>query len=416
MPEPYHLKPDREFLQSLLDGGGGDLKKCYQCATCSIVCELSSNRAPFPRKEMLRAQWGLKDQLVGDPDIWLCHQCNDCSARCPRGARPADVMAAIRQASIRFFAFPGFVGKWMSNPGYLPFLLGLPALVLGLAVLFFREQAVATSGKIVFPVLLPQWVLITLFSFVGVFSVFVLAAGIVRLWRAMKTADGTGELYSPGTSLLSSILTTFKGILTHDKFNMCEVESSRSVSHFAVFYGFIALFAAGMWAMTARINPLLGEGFVYPFSFFNPWRILGNLGGAALVFGCALMIYERLKDRDHAIASSFSDWFFLGTLLLTGVTGLAAEGLHYVRMEPHRYMVYYIHLVLAFTLLIYLPYSKFAHIVYRTTAMVYAEYSGRGLGEPKTVEPTVKQADDVKKSERVEEVRETEQPESGNNG
>ncbi len=28
------------------------------------------------------------DQLMGDPGVWLCHQCNDCSVRCPRDVEP----------------------------------------------------------------------------------------------------------------------------------------------------------------------------------------------------------------------------------------------------------------------------------------------------------------------------------------
>jgi quinone-modifying oxidoreductase subunit QmoC len=65
-----------------------------------------------------------------------------------------------------------------------------------------------------------------------------------------------------------------------------------------------------------------------------------------------------------------------------GVTGFATEALHYLRMEPHRHVVYFVHLVLVFALLIYLPWSKLAHVLYRTAALVFVERSGRNQARP----------------------------------
>ena len=130
MAEVVLISPDRAFVKELKAAGGDTLSKCYQCATCSTVCDLSPANRPFPRKEMHLAQWGLKERLMNDPDIWLCHQCNDCSLRCPRGARPGDVMAAIRRQAFKYFAFPQFMGKLLSTPSGLPILLLLPFVII----------------------------------------------------------------------------------------------------------------------------------------------------------------------------------------------------------------------------------------------------------------------------------------------
>jgi quinone-modifying oxidoreductase subunit QmoC len=91
-----NVQPDLDFIKDMKSAGGDTLKKCFQCATCSVVCPLSTDDNPFPRREMIFAQWGLKEKLMGDPNVMLCHQCGDCTTYCPRGAKPGEVLGAIR--------------------------------------------------------------------------------------------------------------------------------------------------------------------------------------------------------------------------------------------------------------------------------------------------------------------------------
>ena len=296
----------------------------------------------------------------------------------------------------------------MNRPICLPIVLGIPAVLLGLAILLRGpiENALGISasggGETAYPIVypywnkLPHWLIISFFTFFSVLALVAIVAEVVRFWRGMKAADARSGNAAPAKPLGSAIASALKTVVGHNDFDVCTTERTRFLSHYCVFYGFIALVAVALWviflAVTAPLgNPLLARDFVYPFHFFNPWRMLANLGGLAVLAGGGLMIWERLKGRERIGIGTYFDWAFLAAVLLVVVTGFLSEILHYLRMEPHRQIVYFSHLVFVFVLLMYLPYSKFAHMLYRTTAMVYAEYSGRTRPAAAAVDTTAAQ-------------------------
>ena len=89
--------------------------------------------------------------------------------------------------------------------------------------------------------------------------------------------------------------------------------------------------------------------------------------------GCLLMIRDRFRDSEQNGGGSYFDWALLAALLLAAISGFVTELLHYQRLEPHRHIAYFVHLVFVFAVLMYLPYSKLAHLFYRGTAMVFTE-------------------------------------------
>lgn len=381
MSNSYLVEPDVGFINEVAKLGGQDVKKCFQCATCSVACPISPDTKPFPRKEMLATSWGLKDRLVGNGDIWLCHNCGDCSSKCPRGAKPGDVLSAVRAYAVSEYAVPKALGKAVNNPGMLPVLLAIPAVlflvigtltnIVGLNWLSFApEGAELWQNDYVNNLLVDIIMLPTFFGAIGIF-----ALGLKRFIadmhaNALLEGKTTKDKIDPA-GFVQALIKVVPTIFKHSKFSECTDNNDRATPHMMVLFGFIGLaIVTGCFFIAEWILHIEG-----PYGQINPIKWLGNLGGIALIIGAGLMIANRMNKQDQV--NSYKDWYLLGLVVGLGVTGLLTELLRLGGLYGSMAVVYWLHLILVWSLFAYTPFSKLAHLVYRTVALTYQEYSGR---------------------------------------
>ena len=381
MGNKYLVDPDLGFIKEVTGMGGDTLKKCFQCATCSVVCPISPDTKPFPRKEMIAASWGLKDKLIANHDIWLCHNCGDCSTLCPRGAKPGDVLAAIRSYAISEYAVPKFIGKWLNDPKKLPIFLLTPAvifIVLGLTLKVFGINWLnfAPGGdEIAHSKFFSSWLVDIIFLPLAGWAVLTFGLGVKRFitdihenaLREGKTDKQELELFG----FIQALIRVIPTILKHNKFSECSENKDRSTAHLMVFYSFISLFiVTNIFFIHLYVLQIHG-----PYSQLHPVKWLANVAGIALIIGAILMIKDRLSKTDQA--SNYKDWYLIGLVLGLGLTGMLTEITRLAGAAGISYALYFIHLVFVFNLFAFIPFSKLAHLVYRTIALAYDEYGNR---------------------------------------
>ncbi len=384
MSDATVIKPDLAFVNEIIKGGGESLKKCYQCATCSVVCNVTPEGNPFPRKEMVLAQWGQKDKLITSADVWLCHQCSDCTAYCPRGAKPGEVLNAIRKQSIKHVAMVPFFAKLATEAKLLPVMFAIPMVLFYLIMPYKSFSGVPRNaeGAMAYHLFMPVFPQIDVtFTLTAIFAAISAFVGITRLWAGMKAQ--AGEMQSSG-SLVGDIISSVTTILAHSKFADCNVNRLRQWGHLLLFYAFAGLTLTTMWAVGYLYgNEIFGIQAFGPFHFgespypmSDPVKILALVSSLAFAAGFVIVLLNRFAKAGKAGLGSYFDWIFLLIVFGVGATGMLSWALRLADMDAG-YIVYYFHLVFIWSLFAYAPYSKFAHLFYRTTAMVFVKNSGR---------------------------------------
>ncbi len=270
---------------------------------------------------------------------------------------------AVHHGALRL---PGALARLVNSRRY--FWLVYAAVAALLAVMVAAAGSFRPGpGPITYSRMLPDAVLIPVFSALTVLPLLAVGVGAGRAWRSWYGAPLRTARWR---TLAGSTRRAVAEILAHKKLSTCKERRLRPWAHRAVLFSFLGLAAvSGVMALLI----LLGRS--YPLSMGNPVKVLGNLFAALLIGGTCYFLVVRVAESSKGNQGSLFDWAFLFNVLLAGVTGVATEALRVADLKGAAYPVYFLHLVVVLVLIGTLPYTKLAHAVYRVLAVAGRDYA-----------------------------------------
>jgi len=97
----FTFRPENaSFKVKIEELSGENIDLCMQCGGCSSSCPLTEEMDLLPSTIIRYAQLGMEEALDSNTP-WVCITCFNCEVRCPRGIDVANVMEALRQATLR---------------------------------------------------------------------------------------------------------------------------------------------------------------------------------------------------------------------------------------------------------------------------------------------------------------------------
>jgi Fe-S oxidoreductase len=95
-----------EIAQAVEDVGGEELKRCYQCGTCTAVCPWGNLEDFSPRRFIEMTRLGIEGF---EGFSWTCANCRLCRDNCPQEIDIPGIFQAVRRVLL----------EWGSNPSEL---------------------------------------------------------------------------------------------------------------------------------------------------------------------------------------------------------------------------------------------------------------------------------------------------------
>jgi quinone-modifying oxidoreductase, subunit QmoC len=381
------MRIDTAVLKDMNAYGAFDIGACFNCGNCTAVCPLSKDSDAFPRRMIRYAQLGQREHVVASRELWLCYYCGECSDTCPRQAEPGEFMASARRYAIAGFDPTSLARRLYRSRGFAAAALTAIFAVL-VAILVLSSSGVplgsSTAEQLfkVVPYETIHWMGIT----VGVVAVLATLATLVNMFWMMSRAPSPGAPgpAEPGPSRFPlrgatrAAGTTLAEVAGHSRYRDCDTQKPqptlalpfrRWFVHYSIMGGMIGL----------ALATALDYAFKTPGTYVPIWyppRLLGTIAGAFLVYGATVAIVQRLRKADKYSSHTLqSDWLFLWTLWTLGATGFVLELADYAPLAG-RWVeaVLLVHIALAMELILLLPFTKLAHIVYRPVAIWFTEF------------------------------------------
>jgi len=376
---------DLDLMPDLQKFGAADVSACFSCGNCTAICPLSDDDATFPRRVIRYAQVGLRDELLGAKELWTCYHCGLCSQSCPTQADPGEFMAAARRYAIASYEPTGLARVIYTRPK-----LGTAIAVIVAALFAMFMLAQADLGGIDSPTLdLFEFVPSELVHWLGVGAMVAMvlagAWGVARMVRATARRDGVtwdGALGSRA-ALGRTARAAWEALGVeslgqrrfrrdcHDDRELEPLWRRRWLVHALTIWGFLGLFGATLIDYGLELLGVKETGT--PIPLWYPSRALGTVAGLSLMYGVTVFILGRWRRWSAAQATSTgSDWMLLALLWITGFTGFVIEVALYLGQPPAwGYWFFLLHVAVAMELMLMLPFTKFAHAMYRPVALFF---------------------------------------------
>ncbi|WP_223527543.1 tricarballylate utilization 4Fe-4S protein TcuB [Pseudomonas sp. GL-R-19] len=339
---------------------------CNACRYCEGFC------AVFPAMT--------RHLEFGQADIHylanLCHNCGACLSACQYAAphefavNVPKAMAKVRLETYTNYAWPQPLGKLYQRNGLT---LGLAsgaglALFLSLTLMIMGNLFVAMPGGNFYGIF-PHNTLALMFSAVFGFAVLALGIGVRRFWREISPAEAPLPLKTSAVLEAGANVAQLKYLdgghgegcnNADDEFTLW-----RRRFHHLTFYGFMLCFAAT--GVATLYHFLLDWSAPYPI--FSLPVLLGIFGGVGLLVGPAGLLWMNLRRNPQQGDENQKpmDRGFIALLFLVSASGL---GLLAWRETSALGLLLAIHLGLVMAFFLTMPYSKFAHGIFRSAALL----------------------------------------------
>jgi len=381
------MRIDTGVLRDMKAFGAFDIGACFNCGNCTAVCPLSKDSVAFPRRMIRYAQLGQREHVVASRELWLCYYCGECSDTCPRQAEPGEFMASARRYAIAGFDPTSLARRLYRSRGFAAAALAVIfAVFVAILVLASTGAPLGSSTAEQLFTVVPYETIHWLGIGVGLVAVLATIATLVNMLWMISRAPSPGAAGSadprpsrfPLGHAARAAGTTLAEIAGQGRYRDCDTEKPQPAPalplrrwfvHYSIMGGMI-----GLGLATA-----LDYAFKTPGSYASIWyppRLLGTVAGAFLIYGATVAIVERLRKTDKYSAHTLlSDWVFLWTLWLLGMTGFVLELADYSPLAGRWVEAVLLgHIALAMELILLLPFTKLAHIVYRPAAIWFTEF------------------------------------------
>jgi len=377
---------DTELLSDLKRFGAADVSACFSCGTCTAICPLVDNDSTFPRRIIRYAQVGMRDELLSSKELWTCYQCGLCSDSCPTEADPSEFMAAARRYAIASYEPTGLARILYTRP-VIGSLIAT-AFAAFFAVFMYASHGPQDASSLALFTFIPDGVIH--WTGIAVMGVLALAGvfGITSMARRVARSEGVGlSTMFGGRAPLSRTLKALWSALGVESLGQrryredCKDDNPveplyrrRWLIHALTIWGFLGLFSATILDWGLALIGVKETGT--PIPLWYPSRLIGTLAGLSLLYGVSMFMVNRVRQVNRAAQfTTASDWLLLVLLWITGATGFFIEIALYLPNAPAAnhlgYWVFLFHVAVAMELMLLLPFTKFAHAMYRPVALFF---------------------------------------------